>query len=277
MKKFKIGLQLYSVRDQMAEDMEGTLKAVAEMGYECVEMAGYFGKTAEEIRALLDKYHLTCPSIHQAIDFYENGGQEAVDFVKKLGITYSTLPWYHADRLPGTPAWEQTKELFIRTGRLLKENGIQMLYHNHDFEFKKLNGRYLHDIMMEEIPADLLRPEFDLGWVHYAGADCCAYIKKYSGQIKIVHLKDFDCKELAGGPAYDLIDENGNPMKVPSKEDNQFRYRPVGQGRLDVPAILSACEDAGVEYLIVEQDEVYDTPSLEAVRQSREYLRQLGQ
>ena len=277
MRKFKVGVQLYSVRDQMEKDMDATLKAIKEMGYDYVEMAGYFGKSAEEIRALLDKHGLVCPSIHQALDFYEKDGQAAVDFVKKLGITYSCIPWYNADKLPGSPEWENTKALFIRIGKLLKENGIQMLYHNHDFEFVKVDGKYRHDIMMEEIPADLLRPEFDTCWVHYAGEDPCKYLLKYAGQIKVVHLKDFTCKQLGGGPAYDLIDENGNPMKVPSKEDNQFRFCPLGDGRQDMPAILDACDKAGAEYIIVEQDQTYELPSLDAVRRSREYLRTLGQ
>lgn len=277
MKKFKIGLQLYSVRDQMEQDMAATLKAVKAMGYDYVEFAGYFGKSAEEIRALLDEIGLTCPSIHQGLDFYVQGGQEAVDFVKRLGISYSAIPWYTAEKLAGSPDWEETKKLFISCGKLLKENGIQMLYHNHDFEFVKVGDKYKHDYIMEEIPRDLLKPEFDTCWVRYAGEDPCKYLAKYAGEVKVVHLKDFSCKHLAAGPAYALIDATGKPVPAVSKEENEFRFRPLGQGMQDFPSILEACEKAGTEYLIVEQDQHYEIPSLEAVRMSREYLRTLGQ
>lgn len=277
MKKFKVGLQLYSVRDQMEKDMEGTLKAVKEMGYDYVEFAGYFGKSAEEIRALLDKYSLTCISVHQGLDFYEEGGQSAAEYIKTLGAKYSAIPWYQAEKLAGSPEWEETKALFNRCGELLKKNGIQMLYHNHDFEFVKVDGKYKHDYLMEEIARDLLKPEFDTCWVRYAGEDPCKYLDLYAGDVDVLHLKDFTCKKLANGPAYALIDAEGNPIKAASREENEFRFRPVGQGMQDFPAILAAAEKAGTEYIIVEQDQTYELPSLEAVRESREYLKTLGQ
>ena len=257
--------------------MEGTLKAVKEMGYDYVEFAGYFGKSAEEIRALLDKYSLTCISVHQGLDFYEEGGQSAVEYIKTLGAKYSAIPWYQAERLAGSPEWEETKALFNRCGELLKKNGIQMLYHNHDFEFVKVDGKYKHDYLMQEIARDLLKPEFDTCWVRYAGEDPCKYLNMYAGDVDVLHLKDFTCKKLANGPAYALIDAEGNPIKAASKEENEFRFRPVGQGMQDFPAILAAAEKAGTEYIIVEQDQTYELPSLEAVRQSREYLKTLGQ
>lgn len=277
MKKFKVGLQLYSVRDQMEKDMESTLKAVKEMGYDYVEFAGYFGKSAEEIRALLDKYSLTCISVHQGLDFYEEGGQSAAEYIKTLGAKYSAIPWYQAEKLAGSPEWEETKALFNRCGELLQKNGIQMLYHNHDFEFVKVDGKYKHDYLMQEIARDLLKPEFDTCWVRYAGEDPCKYLDMYAGDVDVLHLKDFTCKKLANGPAYALIDAEGNPIKAASKEENEFRFRPVGQGMQDFPAILAAAEKAGTEYIIVEQDQTYELPSLEAVRQSREYLKTLGQ
>ena len=276
MKKFKIGLQLYSVRGEMEKDMAGTLKAVKEMGYDYVEFAGYFGKSAEEIRALLDEYGLTCISVHQGLDFYVNEGQKAVDYIKTLGARYSAIPWYAGEKLAGSAEWENTKALFTRCGELLKKNGVQMLYHNHDFEYAIVDGKYKIDHLMDEISRDLLKPEFDVCWVRYAGEDPCKYLDMYAGEVDVLHLKDFTCKKLANGPAYALIDAEGNPVDAPSKEDNEFRFRPVGQGMQDFPAILAAAEKAGTEYLIVEQDDTYEVPSLEAVRQSREYLKSIG-
>ena len=93
----------------------------------------------------------------------------------------------------------------------------------------------------------------------------------------MIHLKDFTCKALGGGPAYDLIDVNGNPVKVPTREENDFRLQPLGQGRQNFPEILHACEKSGTRIVIVEQDHVYDgMTELEAARISREYLKTLG-
>lgn len=276
MKKFKVGVQLYSVRDQMEKDLPATLRAVKEIGYDYVEFAGYFGRSAEELRALLDEIGLTCISVHQGLDFYEQGGQSAVDYIKTLGARFSAIPWYEVSKLPGSPAWEETRALFVRNGELLKKNGVQMLYHNHDFEFVKIGEKYRHDIMMEEISHDLMLPEFDTCWVRYAGEDPCRYLAKYTGEVEVVHLKDFTCKRLADGPAYALIDATGKPIESEKKEDNEFRFRPLGQGMQDFPAILAAAEKAGTEYVIVEQDQSYDQPSLEAIKESREYLASLG-
>ena len=276
MKKFKVGVQLYSVRDKMEKDMEGTLRAVKAAGYDYVEFAGYFGRSAEEIRAMLDEIGLTCVSVHQGLDFYEQGGEDAVAYIKTLGARFSAIPWYEVSRLPGSPAWEETRELFIRNGKLLRDGGIQMLYHNHDFEFVKIGDKYRHDIMMEEIDRELMMPEFDTCWVRYAGEDPCRSITKYAGCVEVIHLKDFTCKRLADGPAYALIDANGNPIESEKKEDNEFRFRPLGQGMQDFPAILAAAEQAGTEYVIVEQDSTYEQDSLDAIRASREYLASLG-
>ena len=270
MKQFEVGLQLYSVRDQMEKDMEGTLKAVKEMGYDYVETAGYFGKSAEEIRALLDKYGLTCISVHQTLDFYETKGQAGVDFIKTLGAEFSAIPWYDKSKLPGSPVWEETKALFVRSGELLKKNGIDMCYHNHDFEFETVDGKYKYDIMMEEISREIFKPEFDTCWVRYAGEDPCKYIRSFAGNVRILHLKDFTCKGAVKGAVYELI-ENGKVTK--SREENLFLFKPVGQGVVNFDNVLSAAEDAGIEYLIVEQDRTYDTPALEAVKQSREFLK----
>ena len=102
MKKFHVGIQLYGLRNTMAADFEGTLKAVADMGYEYVEFAGYYGKSAEEIKALLDKYNLKCISVHQGLDFYDEDADKAAEFLKTFGVKYSVIPWYGKELLAGT-------------------------------------------------------------------------------------------------------------------------------------------------------------------------------
>lgn len=267
----KVGLQLYSIRDAMEKDMDAALKAVKEIGYDYVEFAGYFGKTADEVNALLKKYGLTAVSVHQNPTLFWEEGQKAIDFLKDIGVKYSAIPWYEASEYEKD--MKGSFEKFKKLGEDLKANGITLLYHNHDFEFKKIDGETIIDRMYAEIPAELLQPEFDTCWVHYAGYDPAEYLLKYSGRIDVVHLKDFVCKELGGGPAYALIDADGNPIEPKSKEDNGFKFMPVGYGRQDWKAILEASVAAGAEYVIVEQDDWYDEDSIECARKSRAYLK----
>ena len=272
MKKFHVGIQLDGVRKAMEADFEGTLKAVADMGYEYVEFAGYYGHTADEIKGLLDKYGLKCISVHQGLDFYDKNPDAAAEFLKSFGVKYSVIPWYGVEKLAGSDEWKKSAERFKSVGEVLKAHGMKLGYHNHDFEFEKFEGKYLHDYIFEEL-GDLIDPELDTCWVHYAGINPADKIREFSGRVEIVHLKDFICKELGGGPAYDLIDNSGKGLGKKSREDNGFQFRPLGQGRQNFAEILEACEEAGTEIVIVEQDQTYDLPELEAAKISRDYLR----
>lgn len=276
MKDFKIGLQLYSIREDMEKDMDATLKKVKEIGYDYVEFAGYFGHSAEEVKAMLDKHGLECVSVHQAPQLFAEEGQSAVDYIKTLGAKYCAIPWYEASCLAGTEKWPETVELFTKVGKLLKENGIQQLYHNHDFEFKKFEDKYLFDWLYETIPEDYLQPQIDTCWVNYAGCDPVEYIEKYAGRSKVIHLKDFICNKKGNGPAYALIGEDGTEEKAASKEDNGFEFRPLGMGVQNIPAILEAADKIDADILIVEQDQSNDRPPLEAAEISRKYLKTLG-
>ncbi len=274
MKKFKVGIQLYSIRDAIEKDMDAALKAVKEMGYDYVEFAGYYDHSAEEIRAMLDKYGLRAISVHQGIGLYEEKGQEGVDFVKTLGVKYSGIPWIKKEDF--LENWDATIERFRAASELLKKNGIAMMYHNHDFEFaNKIDGEYLFYRLYEELPEGVLMPQIDTCWVKYAGVDPVEVIKKYSGRMDTLHLKDLVLKEeqVAG---YALIDENGKEIKPEKATKPGYTLVPLGEGIQDWKAILGAAEEAGIEYVIVEQDLFEGYEPLEAVKRSREYLKSLG-
>lgn len=274
MKKFNVGLQLYSVRNELARDFEGTLKRVAEMGYEYVEFAGYFGKTAAEVKEIMHKYGLKCISVHQGPAPFFEKGYEIIDYMAELGIEYAVIPWWEAAKLQyGTLEWEDTIKKFKEYSAAVRSRGMKTLYHNHDFEFKEINGKCIIDYLYEELPADVVNPQFDTCWVHYAGYSPAEYIDKYADRVEVIHLKDFSCKHLAGGPAYALIDGDGNEIKTDNKEDNEFKLVPLGMGRNDFKSILEAAERADAHTVIVEQDESVDRPPLEAVEISRKYLK----
>lgn len=277
MKKFNVGLQLYSVRSAMEKDMYGTLKAVKEMGYDYVEFAGYFGKTAEEVKAMLDELGLKAISVHQGYELFLEKGQEAVDYLKTIGAKYCVVPWMGPEKHKGEEGFDKAMEDITKVSKLLKENGITMLYHNHDFEFEKFDDKFKLDWLYETLSSDIIQTEIDTCWVHYAGYDPSEYLIKYTGRAPIVHLKDFVCEKLGNGPVYALIDGDGKESEKPSKEETGFKFAPCGTGRQNFAEILEAAEKAGAEYVIVEQDDTYDVPCLDAVKQSREYLKTLGQ
>ena len=276
MKKFKVALQLYSVRDAMELNTDDTLAKVKAMGYDYVEPAGYSGHTAQEFRALLDKHGLECVSVHQAYEPILENPDKMIADLKLLGTQFCAVPWMGVEKHAGSSAFTQTVEDFKKVGTLLQEAGIQLLYHNHDFEFQRCNGEFLLDLLYQAVPAQLLKTEVDTCWVRYAGYDPAAYLRKYAGRSPVVHLKDFACKNFNMGPVYALIDEEGNASKPASQEDSGFEFRPLGMGVQDFPAILSAADDAGADIVVVEQDASNDRPSLEAVKISREYLKTLG-
>lgn len=267
MKDFKVGIQLYSVRDHMNQDFYGTLKAIKNAGYDYVEFAGYFGKSAEEIRAMLDELGLECISVHEGAETYLNGGKAAVDFLNTIGAKYSAIPWYPIEKLKGD--FDATVEKFKKTSDLLAEGSIRLLYHNHDFEFQKLGGEYILDKIYSAMDGKL-EGEVDTCWVHYAGIDPSEYLLRYKGQMKVLHLKDFECENLASGPVYELINSDESNA---DKNAAGFKFKPLGDGRQDFAKILAAAEEVGIEYVIVEQDDSYEQDSIEAAAQSRKYLK----
>ena len=274
MKKFGVGIQLYGLRNTMAEDFEGTLKAVADLGYEYVEFAGYYNKSAEEIKALLEKYNLKCVSVHQGLDFYNDDPDAAAEFLKAFGVKYSVIPWYEKGKLAGSDAWEASAARFKAVAEVLKAHGMKLGYHNHDFEFETFEGKYLHDYIFEAVDEDKIFPEIDTCWVRYAGLSPEDKICQFAGRVPVVHLKDFTCNNLAGGPVYALIDNSGKEQEKDNKEENNFEFRPLGMGMQNFAKILEACEKSGTETVIVEQDRTYGgMTELEAAKIARDYLK----
>ena len=158
-------------------------------------------------------------------------------------------------------------------GQKAKEAGLVLLYHNHDFEFRKLeNGQCGIDYLYENIPADLLQTELDQCWVKYAGYDPVEYLQKYSGRSPVVHLKDFFVQGKQEGDPYALIGLDEGEKKA----NTAFEFRPLGQGVQDIPAIIAASKAAGSKWLVVEQDNpsMGKTP-LESAKMSIDYLNSL--
>ena len=269
--KLPIAIQLYSVRDDMEKDFEGTVKKIKELGYEGVEFAGLFGKTGVEVKELCDDLGLVPVSAHVPYyDMLENPAEVLKDY-KDLGCKYVVVPYLTEECRPGTDGWDDTVKGIRKIGEAAKEMGIQLLYHNHDFEFLKIDGKYALDILYDTVPADLLQTEIDTCWVNVGGEAPAAYVEKYTGRAPIVHLKDFSGSK-GNGPLYKLIGIEEEAQETTST----FEFRPVGSGVQDWKKIIASAEKAGAEWVIVEQDDpsMGKTP-MECAEMSINYLKTL--
>lgn len=268
-----VGLQLYSVRDAMAQDFKGTLQQVKAMGYDGVEFAGLFGNTPEQVKAMCAEIGLNPISAHVPLaDMLADTDKVIADY-KTLGCKYIVVPYVTEERRPGGELFMQMIDEIRAIGEKAKAAGLVLLYHNHDFEFKKVeNGEFGLDFLYSSIPADLLQTELDECWVKYAGQDPVAYLQKYTGRAPVVHLKDYYVEGEQVGDPYALIGLNEDEKK----SNSAFEFRPLGCGVQDVAALMNAAEAAGSKWLIVEQDQpsMGKTP-MECVAMSMEYVKKI--
>lgn len=275
MDKLQVALQLFSVREDLERDFEGTLRQVHEMGYDGVEFAGLFGHSAQEIRALTARYGLSPISAHVPIDEILADIPGCLDTYREIGCRYIAIPWLDEPRRPGNPGYDQLMKDIAVVAEACLERGITLLYHNHDFEFVQIDGEYALDRMYRNIPA--LQTELDTCWVNVGGEDPVEYIHKYSGRAPVVHLKDFYMPEEKPAYLYELIGVDEDEEQKKKKARSVFEFRPCGYGAQDMPAIVEASRQAGAVWVVVEQDRPsMDKSPMECARMSREYLASIG-
>jgi sugar phosphate isomerase/epimerase len=274
--KFSVGLQVYSVRDFAEKDLRGTLEKIKEMDYEGVEFAGLYGHEPSEVKSMLEEIGLKPISAHVPLEEMLEDADRVIGAYKLIGCKYIAVPYLVEERRPGTDGFAQTVKDIERVATIAQKFEIQMLYHNHDFEFARVNGEYGLDILYNSISENLLKTEIDTCWVNVAGEDPADYIRKYAGRSPVVHLKDF-VMSGKGKPEqlYELIGIEAGEKE--EKDGETFGFRPVGYGVQDFSSILKASEEAGAEWIVVEQDQPsLNKTSLECAAMSREYLKKLG-
>ena len=269
MKDFPIALQLYSVRDDMAADFEGTLKKVKALGYDGVEFAGLFGKSAAEVKKMCAEIGLTPISAHVPFVDMMND-PELLKVYKEIGCEFVVIPYLTEEYRPGQPKFQEVFDGAKFLAGTCAELGLKLCYHNHDFEFVKVGNDYAIDILYAEVPE--LMPQFDTCWVNVGGENPAEYVRKYKGREEILHLKDF-----VGGKSdnmYALIGIDEDEEK--DVDANKFELRPVGYGVQDFPEILKAAEEVGIRWVVVEQDNpsMGKTP-MECAETSIGYLKSL--
>ena len=256
----RLGVQLYTVRDLMAKDFEGTLAKVASLGYQEVEFAGYFDQTPTNVRAILDRHKLTAPSAH--IDYPSLGEKlpQIIDASRIIGHRYLVNPWIDEEMRKQPDVWKRVAEAFNRAGEATSKAGIQFAYHNHHFEFVPVNGTMPYDLLLKECDPKLVKMELDLCWITVAGQDPLTYFSHYPGRFPLVHVKGL--KKLPTGPAPAPFDQ-----AIPNITD-------VGSSDIiDWKRIFAHSEQAGIRHYFVEHDQ--PASPLDSLQASATYLRAL--
>ena len=249
----KIGLELYTVRDLLKQDFEGTLARVAKIGYKEVEFAGYFNDlnnlnpSPKRTREILSSDGLDAPATHVAYGMLSpENWPKVIEGSEILGHKYIVNPGIDPQLQKTADGWKRAAETFNRAGKESMRSGIQFAYHNHVVEFKPIDGQLPYDILLTECDPKLVKMEMDLGWAHKAGTDPLSYFAKYPGRFPVVHVKDFD----ANGEMAD-----------------------VGKGVIDWKAIFAKSELAGIKHYFVEHDN--PKSPFESIQTSYEYLEKL--
>jgi len=268
-----IGIQLYTVQDELKKDAPATFEALAKIGYREVESFPLQDITPAQVRKLLDDAGLKCPSAHLFFGMAETG--QLLEQATTLGAHYvvssvllhtapagfdvtkmkDTLNSYQLDDFKKIAA--KANEI----GAQAQKAGLQYAYHNHNFEFRDYGGHTGYEILLKETDPKLVKFELDCGWITTAGHDPIEYFKKYPGRYPLMHAKDFP----ADTPVNTTLGVNPN-----------HRPTEIGRGHIDYKPIIAAAEKSGLQHIFVEQDPpIEGMTSLEAVRISYQSLRPL--
>ncbi len=269
--KFPVAIQVYSLRVEAEANLYGTLKKIKALGYDGVEFAGLYGHKPEEVREMCQDLGLTPISAHVPYVDMVADTEGVLAGYATIGCKFVAVPYLMPEHRPDSDQFPTVIENIKKIGMVAKKLGMTLLYHNHDFEFMKLDGKYALDVLYDTVPAEYLQTELDMCWVNVGGEKPAEYLLKYSGRAPVLHLKDFVGERSEN--MYDLI---GLDKKAPPRPEG-FAFRSVGDGKQDFPTILAAAEKAGVTWVVVEQDNPTEgkTP-LECAEMSRNYLRSIG-
>jgi sugar phosphate isomerase/epimerase len=241
----RIGIQLYSLRDLFQVDMVKTLRQLNEIGYDEVELASFGQRTATEVRAALDKTHLSAPSAHVSLQALRENLSLVLGNAKILEVKYIVCPWID-EEFRNPAGYRQVAAMLNQAGNVARRAGHLIAYHNQDYEFAEVNGERGYDILLEELDPEVVKMEMDIYWITKGGGDPLAYFKKYPGRFHMLHLKDMATDGSMTG---------------------------VGTGKIDWKPILAASGKAGVRHYFAELDDPVNPISF--ARASYDFLREI--
>lgn len=250
----KIGIQLYTVRDVLKTEFEGTLARIGAIGYREVEFAGYFDHTAEQVKAALSSAGLAAPSTHVGPDNLGKSWDPVLNMAKAIGHEYVIVAWIPEEQRKTIDDWKRIADQMNQAGTACRAAGIQFAYHNHNFEFVPIDGRVPYDVLLESTDPSLVKLELDLFWATFAGADALAYFARSPGRFPCVHVKDMTPKPTPDAP----------PDRV---------MVDVGKGSIDWKRIFAKASVGGIQHYFVEHDQPADP--LATAKASYDFLHTL--
>lgn len=252
MGKIGIALQLYTIRTAAKENLKDALKRSRDIGWEYVQWSGMPSLPAEEIRAALDEAGLKAVACHCDVVAFETDFEKEVKFWQTVGALNVGPGGMMGDCKDNLHGWLTGAHRLDQVGTKLREKGMRLSYHNHASEFESFpeDPRAKLDVLYQATCPDHLFAEFDLAWIAVGGADPAAYVRKYAGRCPLIHAKDVKDGYQSGDPV----------------------FVPLGQGTLNWDAVLTACNESGVEWLIYEQDNAGDGNLFESVKISYDFL-----
>ena len=259
-----IGIQLYTVRDALKRDYDGTLAQLAQMGYREVESGKDHDKPdPHEMHDALVRHGLTSPSYHVDWSSLGDDWPKVIEANKIVGRTYLVNPWIDEEVRNKPDGWKHATETLNRAGEISQKAGIQFAYHNHWIEFVPLaDGRLPYDILLENLDPNLVKMEMDLGWITVGGQDPVKYFERYPGRFPLVHVKDVH--EVPDAASVRSSRFAGEHMTI---------LADVGTGIINWKRIFAHSEQAGIKHYFVEHDNPKDC--MKTARVSAEYLQKL--
>jgi sugar phosphate isomerase/epimerase len=268
-----IGVQLYTVQDELKKDAPATFEALAKIGYKEVESFPLQDATPAQVRKMLDDAGLKCPSAHlffgmaETSQLFEQASTLGAHYVVSSVLLHTSLPAADISKMMGTLnsySLDDFKKVAAKAneiGAQAQKAGFQYAYHNHNFEFRDYGGHTGYEILLKETDPRLVKFELDCGWVATAGQNPIEYFKKYPGRYPLMHAKDFPV---------------GTPVSTNLGVSPNHRPTEIGRGHIDYKPVIAAAEKSGVQHIFVEQDPpIEGMTSLEAVRISYQALRPL--
>jgi sugar phosphate isomerase/epimerase len=232
------GVVSFTFRNDFSKDVPGTLDYIKQMGIRNIEFSNLFGKTAAEMRALLDARGMVCTSYGVYYDALTNKTERVIEDAKTLGAEFVRVGMIpHKGEFTVQQADAAVKD-FNRVGKLLKENGLEFCYHNHGYDFTPYEKSTLYDYLIQNTNPDYVSFELDILWVHQFGQDPMAYLKKYPSRFKLMHVKDLK----KGVPV-------GLDVKTSSENDV-----PLGSGQINVQAILKQARKSAIKYFYLDDE-----------------------
>ncbi|EAR15279.1 Sugar phosphate isomerase/epimerase [Robiginitalea biformata HTCC2501] len=251
----EFGLQLYSLRNQFSQDVEGSLAQIRDWGITYIEGGGTYGMPQEEFMQLLDKYDLKVTSIGASFEELEKDPASLIEKARAFGASYVMCAWIpHRGDAFGLEDTEKAIAVFNRAGRILEEAGLQLAYHAHGYEFRPHGDGTLFDLMAEQ--AEYFDFEMDIYWVKHGGADPLELLNRYPDKFVLMHLKDL---------------EKGVTGNTSGHEDVETNVV-LGTGQIDVAGLVRRGAELGIQYMFIEDE---SSQVLEQVPKSLEFLRGL--